>query len=214
MLKSLDALSTVNNDVKPVGDVSVPSDQFNPGDLFGPSDSSPDTTPTTTPTPPGERGFIPDIVVLLTDGANNRGIPPLDAVPFAVERRVRVYTIGFGTAQIAPLGCTASQLGGDEGAFGGAFGPGGTGSGGAGFAFRGRSPLRADLPTLKEVADRTGGKAYSAQDAGQLQKVFAGLPRDVTVQKQKHEITVTFAVLAALLALGAVAASIRWSPYP
>src|SRR5207237_10136312 len=160
---------------------------------FGPfGHSSRSAPPATPPARPGQHGYVPDIVVLLTDGANNRGISPLDAVPYAVERRVRVYTIGFGTAQIAPLGCTASQLGGDEGAFGGAFGPGGTGSGGAGFAFRGRSPLRADLPTLKEVADRTGGKAYSAQDAGPLQQVFAGLPRDVTVQKQKHEITVTF----------------------
>jgi Ca-activated chloride channel family protein len=216
MLKSLDALSTVNTDVKPVGNVPADDNQFNPGDLFNQfGDSSPDTTPTTTPPPPGQHGYIPDIVVLLTDGANNRGISPLDAVPYAVERRVRVYTIGFGTSQIAPLGCTSSQLGGDEGAFGGAFGPGGAGSGGPQFAFRGgRSPLRADLPTLKEVADRTGGKAYTAEDAGQLQKVFSGLPRDVTVQRKKHEITVTFAVIGALLALAAVAASIRWSPYP
>jgi len=56
--------------------------------------------------------------------------------------------------------------------------------------------------------------AYAAQDADQLQKVFSGLPRDVTVSKQKHEITSTFAVIGALLALAAVAASIRWSPYP
>jgi hypothetical protein len=47
-----------------------------------------------------------------------------------------------------------------------------------------------------------------------LQKVFSGLPRDVTVQKKKHEITANFAVIGALLALAAVAASIRWSPYP
>jgi Ca-activated chloride channel family protein len=158
---------------------------------------------------------VPDIVVLLTDGANNRGISPLDAVPYAVDRKVRVYTIGFGTDQVAPLACTSEQLGGDEGAFGGAFGPGGGFvGGGGGFGFNGRSPLRADLPTLKEVADRTGGKAYSAQDASELQKVFSGLPRDVTVTKQKHDITTTFAVIGALLALAAVAASIRWSPYP
>jgi len=215
MLKSLDALSTVNTDVKPVGDISTPSDEFNPGDAFGQfGDSAPDTT-TTTPAAPGQHGFVPDIVVLLTDGANNRGISPLDAVPYAVERRVRVYTIGFGTTQVAPLACTTDQLGGDEGAFGGAFGPGGAGGGGfGGFAFNGRSPLRADLPTLKEVADRTGGKAYSAEDAGQLQKVFSGLPRDVTVQKKKDDITSSFAVIGALLALAAVAASIRWSPYP
>jgi Ca-activated chloride channel family protein len=214
MLKSLDALSTVNTDVKPVGDVPTPSNG-SANDFFDPfgGGSSPDTTPTTVPPPPGQHGFVPDIVVLLTDGANNRGIAPLDAVPYAVERRVRVYTIGFGTTQLAPLACTSAQLGGDEGAFGGRFAPGG-GYGGGGFSFNGRSPLRADLPTLKEVADRTGGKAYTAEDAGQLQKVFAGLPKDVTVQKKKHEITANFAVIGALLGLAAVAASIRWSPYP
>ena len=41
--------------------------------------------------------YVADIIVLLTDGRNTRGIEPLDAVPHAVERRVRVYTIGFGT---------------------------------------------------------------------------------------------------------------------
>ena len=56
---------------------------------------------------------MPDIVVLLTDGANNRGIEPLDAVPYAVERRVRVYPIGFGTTNPAPPACTREQLGGD-----------------------------------------------------------------------------------------------------
>lgn len=219
MLKSLDALSTVNTDVKPVGDVPATS-EGSANDFFNPfSGASGDVapTPTTTPTPPGQHGYVPDIVVLLTDGANNRGIAPLDAAPYAVDRRVRVYTIGFGTPDIAPLACTSAQLGGDEGAFGGRFGPGGGfagGFGGGGFAFNGRSPLRADLPTLKEVADRTGGKAYAAQDAGQLEKVFSGLPRDVTVQRKKHEITPTFAVIGALLALGAVAASIRFSPYP
>ncbi len=216
MLKSLDALSTVNTEVKPVGDVPTTSDP-SANDFF--NGSPDDTTPTPTtapPTPPGQHGYVPDIVVLLTDGANNRGISPLDAVPYAVDRKVRVYTIGFGTDQVAPLACTSEQLGGDEGAFGGAFGPGGgfVPGGGGGFAFNGRSPLRADLPTLKEVADRTGGKAYSAQDASELQKVFSGLPRDVTVTKQKHDITVTFALIGAILALGAVAASIRWSPYP
>jgi len=216
ILKSLDALSTVNPDVKPVGDIPTPPSDFNvgPGDTFTPfSDQPGDTTPTTAPTPPGQHGYVSDIVVLLTDGANTRGIAPLDAVPYAIDRRVRVYTIGFGTTDPAPLACTAAQLGGDDSAFGGSFGPGGVNGGGLGFR-GGRSPLRADLPTLQAIADRTGGKSYAAQDAGQLQKVFSGLPRDVTVQKQKHEITATFAVIGALLALAAVAASIRWSPYP
>ena len=192
ILKSLDALSTVNKDVAPVGDVNE------------------DSPPPPPAGPPGSHGYVPDIVVLMTDGANNRGIEPLDAVPYAVNRRVRVYTIGFGTTQPAPLVCSAQQLGGDEGDFR-------FGGGGGGFAFGGfggRSPLRADLPTLQQVSARTGAKSYAAQDASQLQKVFSGLPRDVTVQKKKEEITNWFAAIGALLALAAVAASIRWSPYP
>jgi Ca-activated chloride channel family protein len=199
ILKSLDALSAVNQDVKPVGDISSGA-------------ASPDAP--AAPGPPGSRGYVPDIVVLMTDGANNRGIAPLDAVPYAVDRRVRVYTIGFGTTNPAPLACTTAQLGGDEGGFGGFFGPGGGGSAIGPGSFRGRSPLRVDLPTLKEIADRTGGQAYKAEDASQLQKVFAGLPRDVTVQKKRQEITVWFATIGALLAIAAVGASIRWSPYP
>ena len=78
------------------------------------------------PASPPANGFVPDIVVLLTDGANNRGIEPLDAVPYAVERRVRVYPIGFGTANPSPLSCTREQLGGDV------FDAGGFGGGGGG----------------------------------------------------------------------------------
>ena len=80
--------------------------------------------------------------MLLTDGANNRGIEPLDAVPYAVERRVRVYTIGFGTTSPAERSCTRDQLGGDvfdSGGFGGGgFGGGGSGRGSASDRGRGR----------------------------------------------------------------------------
>ena len=118
---------------------------------------------------------MPDIVVLLTDGANTRGIRPLDAVPYAVERRVRIYTIGFGTTQPTSLACTADQLGGDirqfgGGGFSGGFGGGGRG-GGAG------SPLRADNATLERVAERTGGAAYSAQDAPSCARSSPTSPR-------------------------------------
>jgi Ca-activated chloride channel family protein len=213
MLKAVDAISEVNSDVAPVGDIP---DSGDPTDVPAP----PDSTGTAAPAPaPGTTGYVPDIVVLLTDGANTRGIAPLDAVPFVVARRVRVYTIGFGTTQPASLVCSAQQLGGDtaRGGFGGGGGGGGFGGpggpgGGAGFG--GASPLRVDLPTLAQVADQTGGQSYSAQDAPQLRKVFANLPKDVTVQKKRHEVSEPFVILGALLAAAAIAASIRWSAYP
>ena len=163
-----------------------------------------------TPSSPPANGFVPDIIVLLTDGANNRGIEPLDAVPYAVERRVRVYPIGFGTANPSPPSCTRQQLGGDV------FDAGGFGGGGGGFGgFGGRRGfLVADEPTLKAVAKQTGGTYHGAKDADQLSKVFADLPKEVAKQKQPTEITWMLAALGALLAAAAVAASMRWSPYP
>ena len=76
--------------------------------------------------------------------------------------------------------------------------------------FRGR----ADLPTLQAVAKQTGGTFHNAEDADQLREVFADLPKDVATQKQPTEITWLLAALGALLAAAAIAASMRWSPYP
>ena len=192
MLKGLDAIAETNPNVQPVGDAAAA------GVETPPAAGS-----------PGANGYVPDIVVLLTDGANNRGIDPLDAVPYAVARRVRVYTIGFGTTRPAPPACTRKQLGGDVYDAGG-FGGGGFGGGFGGF---GRY-LTADEPTLKAVAERTGGTYHSAKDAEQLRKVFSNLPKEVARQKKPTEVTWLFALLAGLLAAGAVAASLRWSPYP
>ncbi|HWI03636.1 MAG TPA: hypothetical protein VNT52_07410, partial [Acidimicrobiales bacterium] len=101
------------------------------------------------------------------------------------------------------------QLNGDIQRFGGG-GVGGGFGGGGGV----RSPLLVDNDTLQGVAEQTGGTAYKAEDAAQLRKVFADLPKDVTVQKRPREVTAPFVALGALLAAVAVGASIRWSAYP
>ena len=119
--------------------------------------------------------------MLLTDGRNTRGIEPLDAVPHAVERRVRVYTIGFGTTNPSQRACTRAQLGGRVFEGGGA----GFGGGGAG-GFGGGGFLVADAPTLMAVAEQTGGSFHAAEDADQLREVFAELPREVATQRQAH----------------------------
>jgi Ca-activated chloride channel family protein len=210
MLKGIDAISEVNPAVAPVGDV-YEEDFFDPG-----------TQPTPAPSEPadgggggsssggdGEEGdYVPDIVVLLTDGRNTRGIEPLDAVPHAVERGVRVYTIGFGTTNPSRLVCTREQLGGRM--FGPGAGGGFGGGGGGGF----RQFLVADTPTLQAIADETGGTYNAAEDADQLREVFADLPKDVATQRRPTEVTWALALLGVLFAAAAVAASLRWSPQP
>ena len=200
ILKSLDAISEVNPEVQPVGN-AVESGAV-----------SPNAKPAGGSQKAGTHGYVPDVIVLLTDGANNQGIDPLSAVPYAVARRVRVYTIGFGNSNPAPLDCSTQQLGGQGG---GGFGSGSISSyGGYAGGFAGGPDMVADLPTLQKVSQRTGGASYDAQDASQLTKVFAKLPKDIAVQKEHHEISDMFAAVGGLMALATIGAAIRWSPYP
>jgi Ca-activated chloride channel family protein len=195
ILKSLDAIAEINPKVAPVGDA-----------------------PLGTGGPPGANGFVADIVVLLTDGANTRGIKPVEAAGYANERGVRIFTIGFGTSQPAAMVCTREQLGGaaiGDSAFRGGGGFAGGGFGGGGFGGGGgRSPLVADEETLQAIADETGGLYYRAEDTEQLQQVFTDLPKDVVIQKEELEVSAVFAAIGALFAAAAIGASIRFSPYP
>lgn len=187
ILKSVDAIAEINPDVAPA----------DPG-AGNPKPMPPARTPGT---------FAPEIVVLLTDGANTRGIEPVEAARIAAERGVRVYPIGFGTRNPTSMVCSAAQLGGRgfEGA-----GPGG-GGGGRGV---GRNFLVADEATLKEVATVTGGQYFAANDAGRLQSVLQDLPRTVATQHQDLEISVGLVGLAAVLLLASVWAASRWTAFP
>ena len=214
MLKSIDAIASVNNSVRPIGtDANAGS-----GDGLGAIPIPPSTDPSQVPADavaPPKEGYVPDIVVLLTDGANTRGIPPLDAVAEAVKRRIRVYTIGFGTTNPTEPVCTAQQLGGEglsDGSFGGNNGFGGGGIGGGGGNIR--PFLVVDEPTLREVARVTGGRYYKAEDANQLRKVFDGLPKQVVLQKRKVELSAVFAGLGAILVALATGLSLFWNRSP
>jgi len=167
---------------------------------------------------PGLEGiYQPDIIVLLTDGANTQGPLPVDAAEQAVDRQVRIYTIGFGTTEYSQMVCTREQLGSD------AFGPGsgrGFGGGFGGFGRFGggegdfRRYLLIDEPTLQAVADMTGGSYFRAENADQLYEVFRDLPTQITLQKQTTEISVLFSTLGALFTLVAVALSFTWNRFP
>jgi Ca-activated chloride channel family protein len=182
ILKSVDAISEINPDVAPA----------DPGGRVPPGAPA--------PRPPGT--YAPEIVVLLTDGANTRGIEPVDAAGIAAQRGVRVYPIGFGTRNPTSMVCTAAQLGGRGAEYTGGF------VGGA------RNFLVADEATLRKVADVTGGEYFAADDAERLQSVLADLPRTVTIQHREVEVSAGLAGLAALLLLSSLGAAARWTAFP
>ena len=219
MLKAIDAIAETNADVKPSDSVDAAGNGAgngpagsagNPGD---PAAADPAAVAAAATAAAGT--YQPDIVVLLTDGANTRGVTPLVAAQQAVDRHVRVYTIGFGTTNPASVVCSREQLGGD-GIGGDGFGggpPPGAGGGGGGGGGR-RNFLVADEPTLIKVAGMTGATYHKAEDADQLRAVFAKLPKQVVLQRKDREISVAFAALGALLAFAAVGSSLRWNRSP
>jgi Ca-activated chloride channel family protein len=160
---------------------------------------------------PEDEAYQPDIIVLLTDGANTQGPNPLDAAQQAADRRVRVYTIGFGTSEPGPMVCAPQQLG--PGNFGDGF-SGGFGGGFAGGGGNFRRFLVIDEPTLQAVADLTGGTYFRAENADQLLDVFLNLPTQITLQKQTLEISVLFSTLAAIFVTLAVGLSLTWNRFP
>ena len=209
ILKSIDAIAEINPDVAPVDPTGTAGD--------GPDALTPTPTPTPTPTqgtpvPPGSpevqrAKIVPEIVVLLTDGANTRGVSPQVAAIQAAARGVRVYPIGFGTTEPTQMVCTRDQLGGGlfdgpPSGFGGGIGPGG------------RNYLVVDEDALRTVARTTGGEYFKASDADQLQGVLNDLPKHVDLQERNVEISVAFAGLAALLLVLGLGLAGRWTAHP
>lgn len=91
------------------------------------------------------------IIVLLTDGRNNRGeIDPATAARMARALGVKVYTIGAGSRGTAPVPV-------DDPVFGRRLVS---------------IPVDVDEPTLTEVAEVTGGRYFRATDRESLERIY------------------------------------------
>lgn len=181
ILTSLDAIAEVDKNVAPASRGGV------------------DSGIVVTPVPKG--AYAPDIIVLLTDGVSNAGPSPIEAAQQAVDRGVRIYTIGYGTPNGSlPFSSFDPQGGGR---------PSGGGGGGGG-SFR----TGIDETMLKEIAAMTGGAHYSATSANELLDVFHNLPTYLIMKHEVTEISVGFAALGALLVGAALFLALLWQPLP
>jgi Ca-activated chloride channel family protein len=145
--------------------------------------------------------YAPEIIVLLTDGVTTTGEPPLEAAEQAAARGVRIFPIGFGTENGAYARCgdvstiagPERQLGWDPQPMANVYHEG------------------VDEPTLRHIADLTGGRYYSAASASELQRVLADLPAVMVTRVEWVELTVALVAVGAVLALAAMALSLRWN---
>ena len=150
-------------------------------------------------------GYAPDVIVVLTDGANTQGVEPAIAAEEAAVRGLRVFTIGFGTTTPSQMACTGRQAGSWAGG-----GPGGGprgGFGGGGW----RSPRIIDEPSLRAVAEVTGGQYYKAESADQLQVALGDLPSQVSVAQQRVDVASWFAGAGGLVVAVAIGLSLWWN---
>lgn len=178
ILEAIDAISEIDSNVWP----SV--NEFDP-------------IPENLPTPVPEGAYVPHIIVLLTDGVATTGMEPLEAAQQAIDRGVRVYTIGFGTEN------GSDEFGGGNGFGGGQFGGGG---------FGGRFRRGIDEETMKQIADKSGAKYYTASSAGELLKVFESLPTALITRSEVMEVSVIFTAIGAFCAALAITLSLLWHP--
>lgn len=96
------------------------------------------------------------VAILLTDGVNNAGIiPPLRAAELAAETNVKVYCIGAGTTGLAPM--PAIDLFGRQTLL--------------------PQPVEIDEDTLKQIAEKTGGKYFRAENSEALAEVYQEIDR-------------------------------------
>jgi Ca-activated chloride channel homolog len=91
------------------------------------------------------------VIVLLTDGDNNAALDPLTAADAVAALGVRVYTIGMGTSGQVPIPDNSGNIIYTE------------------------SDL--DEPTLQEIATRTGGLYFRAEDPAGLQSIYESIDR-------------------------------------
>lgn len=91
------------------------------------------------------------VIILLTDGVNTQGdISPEEATLLAINKNIRVYTIGVGTRGMAlspsftPFGIRYVE-----------------------------APVEIDEELLEQIATQTGGKYFRATDETSLRKIYA-----------------------------------------
>ena len=123
----------------------------------------------------------PARIVLLSDGANNKGRSPTTAAEAAKKARVQVSTIAFGTD-----GGTVTY-GGET------------------------IPVPADKPALRALAQGTGGSFHTAASAQELQTVYKDIGSQIGYTTKHRDISWRFLMVGVLFTLAAAGASMLWS---
>jgi Ca-activated chloride channel homolog len=130
----------------------------------------------------GERGknSPPAAIVLLSDGATTDGADPLEAAREARAAGVPVSAVALGTAD----GSLTLPDGRTQ-------------------------QVPPDPDSLREIAETSGGRFYTAEDAGSLEQVYEDLGSQIGTRPEQREITAGVAAAGVLLLFAALGTAWR-----
>jgi len=128
----------------------------------------------------------PAEVVLLSDGKNTTGATdPIGVAQTAKRLGIRINTVALGT----PTGTVQVQ---DN------------------LGFTQTIQVPPDRPTLRQIAQTTGGRFFSAPNANHLQQIYKDLGSKVKAKPVKKEVSFVPAAAAIVLMLAAGGFSLLW----
>ena len=125
--------------------------------------------------------FAPALIVLLTDGENTNPPDPLEVAQAAIDRGVRIHTVGLGTAEGATIEVDGFSL-----------------------------FTQLNEPVLQEIALLTEGTYFAVEDTGDVSAVYEQLETEFVVDSREVEVTSALGGIGALLLLAGGALSLSW----
>jgi Ca-activated chloride channel homolog len=138
-------------------------------------------------------------ILFLSDGRQTTGVlSPMSGADLARAAGFPVYTVALGTNRGSLPGFNGSPF---SGPFGGTAGPS-----------SGAFTLAPDRPTLRAIAERTGGQYFPARTAQAAHAAYAKLGSRLGRRRSRTEITFLFLALAAGLLVAAGITSTAWAP--
>ncbi len=138
-------------------------------------------TPIPTPTPVPSGTYTSAAIVMLSDGENTAAPDPVELAQAAADRGVRIHTVGIGSAEGIRLHINDFTV-----------------------------HTRLDEATLQQVAERTGGSYYNAQNEADLRAIYEQLDTQMVMKPEATEVTSLLAGAGILLLLIGGTCSLLW----
>jgi Ca-activated chloride channel family protein len=122
----------------------------------------------------------PAAIVLLSDGETTTGRDPIPIARAARRLHIPIHTVALGTEGGTIRTPTGTVI-----------------------------PVAPDPETMRRIAKVSGGRAFQAENADDVSRIYENLGSQVATKKEQREITVAFAASGGLLLAAAAAFGLR-----